>query len=226
MPLEKISKSVMIILWVSTLVCSVLWATGFSLPFEPEPVTVILGLVSAAFTALMNEYANALEKEEYSVSYALAYGYVINFLEPVITEILKQTPAGERPAFYIYIPERLHELEPKSIDRTLIRLREKNLTTQSINLQLTEGRVRDVLFISKGNQNVYFDFPTTLLTLNSFILYKAEASKNSFGDEEKTKLGKAYIQEFQKTVSKMLDERALTEYISFVGKDLTFSLAQ
>ena len=80
----------MIILWLSTLICAVFWATGVPMPFEPEPVTVILGLVSAALTGLVSEYADALEKEEYSVSYALAYGYVINFLEPVITTILKK----------------------------------------------------------------------------------------------------------------------------------------
>lgn len=213
----------MIILWLSTLVCAVLWASGVPMPFEPEPITVILGLVSAALTGLVNEYANALEKEEYSVSYALAYGYVINFLEPVITAILKQTPAGERPKFYIYIPERLQELEPKSIDRTLARLREKNLTTQSINLELTEGRVRDVLSISMESKHMYFDFPTTLLTLNSFIAYKSDSRKDSFGEEEKLKLGKAFIEKFQRTVSKMLDERNLSDYVSFVGIDLTFS---
>lgn len=223
MAIKSISKSVMIMLWLSTLLCAVLWATGVQLPFEPEPITVILGLVSAALTALMNEYANALEKEEYSVSYALAYGYVINFLEPVITSILKRIPAGERPRFYVYIPERLQELEPKSIDRTLARMKEKNLTTQSINLELTEGRVRDVLFIAMESRHVYFDFPTTLLTLNSFIAFKTESRKNSFAEEEKQKLGKAFITKFQETILKMLNERNLSEYVSFIDKDLRFT---
>lgn len=209
-------------MWLSTLICSALWASGVPLPFEPEPITVILGLVSAALTALINEYAQALEKEEYSVSHALAYGYVINFLEPVITAILKQVPPGERPKFYIYIPDRLQELEPKSIDRTLARLREKNMTTQSVNLDLAEGRVRDVLTISMESNHVYFDFPTTLLTLNSFIAYKSDSKKNSFGDEEKLKLGQAFIQKFQETVSTMLVERNLSDYVLFVGKDLAF----
>jgi hypothetical protein len=104
----------------------------------------------------------------------------------------------------------------------LVRLREKNLVTQSINLELTEGRVRDVLSISMESKHVYFDFPTTLLTLNSFIAYKSEAKKNSFAEEEKLKLGKAFIEKFQETVSKMLEERNLSDYVSFVGKDLTF----
>jgi hypothetical protein len=222
MAIKTISKVVMIILWLSTLICAVFWATGVPMPFEPEPVTVILGLVSAALTGLVSEYADALEKEEYSVSYALAYGYVINFLEPVITTILKQTTPGERPKFYIYIPERLQELEPKSIDRTLARLREKNMITQSVNLELMEGRVRDVLTISSESNHVYFDFPTTLLTLTSFIAYKSDAKKNSFGDEEKIKMGKVFIEKFQETVSKMLVERNLSEYVSFSGKDLEF----
>lgn len=213
----------MMILWLSTLVCTVLWATGVKLPFEPEPITVILGLVSAAVTALMNEYANALEKEEYSVSHALAYGYVINFLEPVITSILKQTSPGERPRFYVYIPHRLQELEPKSIDRTLARLRERNLSTQSINLELTEGRVRDVLTIAMESKHIYFDFPTTLLTLNSFIAFKTESRKNSFAEEEKQKMGEAFIKKFQETTLKMLDERNLSEYVFFIDKELKFT---
>jgi len=222
MAIKTISKAVLIFLWLTTLLCAVLWAIGVPLPFEPEPITVILGLVSAALTGLVSEYSDALEQEEYSVSYALAYGYVINFLEPVITAILKQIPPGERPKFYIYMPDRLQELEPKSIDRTLARLREKNMITQSVNLELMEGRVRDVLIISMEKNHVYFDFPTTLLTLTSFIAYKADSKKNSFGDEEKIKLGQAFIGKFQETVSRMLAERNLSEYVSFIGKDLMF----
>lgn len=223
MSIKIISKVVLIILWLSTLICTVLWAIGVALPFEPEPITVILGLVSAAFTALMNEYANALEKEEYSVSHALAYGYVINFLEPVITSILKQMPVGEQLKFYIYIPERLQELEPKSIDRTLVKLREKNLITQSINLELTEGRMRDVLSVMMESKHVFFDFPTTLLTLNSFIAYKSDSKKNSFQEEEMLKMGSVYIEKFQETVSKMLEEKNISEYVFFVNKELVFN---
>ncbi len=222
MSIKVITKLVLITLWLSTLIFALLWATGTSLPIDPEPITVILGLVSTAITTLMSEFVHALEKEEFSVSYALAYGYVINFLEPVITTILKQTPPGKRPTFYIYMPERLQELETKSIDRTLARLREKNMITESINLDLTEGRVRDVLTISREQSQVYFDFPTTLLTLNSFIAYKSDSKKNSFGEEEKLKLGKSYIEKFQGTVSAMLDERNLSGYVSFIGKDLKF----
>lgn len=223
MSIKIISKVVLIILWLSTLICTVLWAIGVALPFEPEPITVILGLVSAAFTALMNEYANALEKEEYSVSHALAYGYVINFLEPVITSILKQMPVGEQLKFYIYIPERLQELEPKSIDRTLVKLREKNLITQSINLELTEGRMRDVLSVMMESKHVFFDFPTTLLTLNSFIAYKSDSKKNSFQEEEMLKMGSVYIEKFLETVSKMLEEKNISEYVFFVNKELVFN---
>jgi len=223
MSIKIISKVVLIILWLSTLICTVLWAIGVVLPFEPEPITVILGLVSAAFTALMNEYANALEKEEYSISHALAYGYVINFLEPVITSILKQMPVGEQLKFYIYIPERLQELEPKSIDRTLVKLREKNLITQSINLELTEGRMRDVLSVMMESKHVFFDFPTTLLTLNSFIAYKSDSKKNSFQEEEMLKMGSVYIEKFQETVSKMLEEKNISEYVFFVNKELVFN---
>lgn len=222
MNIKVVSKALMIVLWLSTLSCALLWAFGIAMPFEPEPITVILGLVSAAVTGMMNEYAQALEKEEYSVSYALAYGYVTNFLEPVITAIIKQTPAGQKPKFYIYLPERLQELEPKSIDRTIVRLREKNLTASTVNIDLPEGRVRDVLTIDMQRENVYFDFPTTLLTLNSFIIYKATSAKNSFNEEEKIKLGAQFIDKFKATLIKMLAERDLDDKVFFVGKDLNF----
>lgn len=222
MNIKVVSKALMIVLWLSTLSCALLWAFGIAMPFEPEPITVILGLVSAAVTGMMNEYAQALEKEEYSVSYALAYGYVTNFLEPVITAIIKQSPAGRKPKFYIYLPERLQELEPKSIDRTMARLREKNMTASTVNIDLPEGRVRDVLTIDMQRENVYFDFPTTLLTLNSFIIYKATSAKNSFNEEEKIKLGAQFIEKFKATLIKMLAERDLDDKVFFVGKDLNF----
>jgi len=69
---------------------------------------------------------------------------------------------------------------------------------------------------------MYFDFPITLLTLISFIAYKSDSKKNSFGDEEKVKTGKAFIGKSQESVSKMLTERNLSEYVSFTGKDLVF----
>ena len=87
---------------------------------------------------------------------------------------------------------------------------------------MAEGRVRDVLTISMERNHVYFDFPTTLLTLNSFIAYKSDSKKNSFGDEEKLKLGATFIKKFQETVSTLLVEKNISDYVIFIGKDLEF----
>ena len=125
MNIKLITRIVLALLWLSTFVAALVWAFVKNPPFEPEPVTVLLGLISGAITGLLNEYSQRLSKEEFSTSYALAYGYVNNFLEPAITELLKK---NSQLRFYIYLPERLIELEPKQIERTIIKMKEKNLT--------------------------------------------------------------------------------------------------
>jgi len=215
-----ITRVVLGLLWVAAFAAAAVWAFAKNLPFEPEPITVLLGLISGAVTGLLNEYSQRLAKEEFSTSYALAYGYVNNFLEPAITQLLKQ---NSKLKFYIYLPERLSELEPKQVERTVVRMKEKNFSKQIINLELNEGRPRDILLISKGDgDSVYFDFPATLLTLNSYIDYKVESRSGSFAEEDKVKMGVESISKFKEALLTMIEKKGLQEYISFADRNLNF----
>jgi hypothetical protein len=224
MKLQIFSKILIGILWLSTLIVAICWIFWKNAPFDPEPITVVLGLISTAVTALLNEFDSRLEEEEFSLSYALAYGYVNNFLEPLISQLLKNVPRGQpTPRLYIYLPEKLSELEPKNIDRIIARLRAKNYEDRIVNLEFQEGRARDVLTVRhENNSPVYFDFPNTLLSLNSLIEYKTESRKNRFADSTRERMGAEYIAKFRTVLQQLVERKALREYVHFVDKDLHF----
>ena len=170
MKLQFVSKVVIALLWLATLTVAFCWIFWKDAPFDPEPITVVIGLISTAVTALLNEFDSRLEEEEFSLPYALAYGYVNNFVEPLISQLLKNIPLGSpTPRLYIYIPQKLSELEPRNIERVIGRIRMKNFEDKVINLDFKEGRARDVLTVTQSNnQRVYFDFSNTFYSNRSF----------------------------------------------------------
>lgn len=184
-------------------------------PFEPEPLTVALGLIATASSAILKQYENKLEVEKFSIADALAVGYVDNFAEPLLTQLIKNNKIA---LFHIFIPEKLSDLYPKNIDRLISELKEHNLKNKTVNVELDEGRgARDVLSVFNANgDNIYFDFPNTLLTLNPLINFKIESKKNSFNEKDKALLGKLYISRFQEAVKKRLEEKNLyPKYVQF-----------
>jgi hypothetical protein len=222
MKLQLVSKSLIALLWVSTLVIAICWLFWKEAPFDPEPITVVLGLISTAVTALLSEFGSRLEEEEFSLPYALAYGYVHNFIEPLISQLMKQIPLGSpKPRLYIYIPSKLSELEPRNIERVIGKIRMMSFEDKIVNLEFQEGRARDILTVTgNGNKRVYFDFPNTLLSLNSLIDYKMESRKNRFSDSAREEMAKKYITKFKQVIEKLLESRDLTEYVFFVDKNL------
>jgi hypothetical protein len=222
MKLQLVSKSLIALLWVSTLVIAICWLFWKEAPFDPEPITVVLGLISTAVTALLSEFGSRLEEEEFSLPYALAYGYVHNFIEPLISQLMKQIPFGSpKPRLYIYIPSKLSELEPRNIERVIGKIRMMSFEDKIVNLEFQEGRARDILTVTgNGNKRVYFDFPNTLLSLNSLIDYKMESRKNRFSDSAREEMAKEYITKFKQVIEKLLESRDLTEYVFFVDKNL------
>lgn len=219
--IKKISKVILFILWLATVVAAVVWAFVPDPPFEPEPITVILGLVSGAATGLLNEYSKAIEEEEYSTVYALAFGYVNNFLEPLATQLMSQ---DKDPVINIFLPETLADLEPRSVERLMAEVR-KRYSSEVLKLELREGRARDVITIHKSSDPslaILFDFPNTLLTLNALIDYKVESKKGQFSGKAREALGRKYIGIFRDTILRMAAEKGFGERVRFVNKDLQF----
>ena len=221
MKLKTISKALTVTLWVSTLGVALCWLLWEDPPFDPEPITVVLGLLSTAVTALLAEYGNRLEEEEFSLPYALAFGYVNNFIEPLLTQLLREASPHVRPRIYIYLPESLAELAPASIERTLASLRLRSLKDQVVNLEFREGRARDILTIrSTDNKAIYFDFPNTLLSLNSLIDYKLESRKNKSTEDAREALAATYIRKFREVIETLINKRNMDAYVFFVDKHL------
>lgn len=221
MKLHRIARILIIFLWLSTFVVALCWIFWKEPPFDPEPITVVLGLISTAVTALLNEFASRLQEEEFSLPYALAYGYVNNFVQPLVSELLKNIAVGGTPPqLFIYLPESLQELEPRNIDQVIARMRLMNFEDNVVNLQFREGRARDILTVSKGPRRVYFDFPNTLLSLNSLIDYKIESRPNQFQEQERDRMGAEYISKFRDVMEKLVQKKGLSDYVFFADKNL------
>lgn len=212
----------MVFLWTATFAVSMCWLFWKNPPFDAEPITVALGLVSTAVTALLSEFGSRLEEEEFSLPYALAYGYINNFVEPLISQLLKNIPLGSpKPKLYIYLPDKLNELEPRNIERVIGRIRMKSFEDKVVNLEFQEGRARDILTVSASDkQRVYFDFPNTLLSLNSLIDYKMESRKNRFSDSIREEMAKGYIVKFKQVLETLVQSKDLKGYVYFVDKNL------
>lgn len=212
----------MVFLWTATFAVSMCWLFWKNPPFDAEPITVALGLVSTAVTALLSEFGSRLEEEEFSLPYALAYGYINNFVEPLISQLLKNIPLGSpKPKLYIYLPDKLNELEPRNIERVIGRIRMKSFEDKVVNLEFQEGRARDILTVSASDkQRVYFDFPNTLLSLNSLIDYKMESRKNRFSDSIREEMAKGYIVKFKQVLETLIQSKDLKDYVYFVDKNL------
>lgn len=214
--------------WLATLVVGILWALGVTLPFQPEPVTLLLGLFASGLSGVVRYFSirlegarDELEEEKFSTPVALAYGYVQNFLEPAITALLKE---GGDPKLWVYIPESLAELEPQSRERILSRIRAKQYQKEFVNLSFEEGRSRDVLILTKssGGNPIYFDFPNTLLTLTSLVDYKIESQGSSFSEKAKLELGRVYIEKFRDFLEKKCREKGISEWVGFTDAGLGF----
>lgn len=208
MSIKFISNLFQIILWSVSFILSLIWIFCPNPTFEPEPLTFAIGLIAAASSAILKKYNDKLEQEKFCTANALAVGYVNNFIEPILTQLIKN---NKNSKLYIFIPEKLSDLYPKNIDRLIAELKVRNLSNKTINVKLDEGRgVRDIMSIINANgDNVYLDFPSTLLTLNILIDYKIESKKNSFNEKEKARLGKLYIAKFKETTQTLLEEKNL-----------------
>lgn len=227
MKINQIANITVVILWLASLFFAVIWIGGIPFKYEAEPITYILGLVSVAVTGLLKWYSNELEKETFSVANVLANGYVNNFLEPVLTQLIKNSGTEAKPMFYIFIPELLTDMTGKSIDRLKAKLKAKGLVQNTVQIKLGEGRgVRDVMTISNSKtKNVYFDFPNTIYALTDYVDFKLNSPKDTLNVKKRNELGKKYIDRFKQQLIETLTERKLyPEYIKCADCEFNIEL--
>ncbi len=165
-----------------------------------------------------------IESLEYSPSIPLALGYINNFIEPVIGELLKK---HSNPTIFIYMPEDISELSPKSIERIKIRIEQMNLSFRKTSIEIgSKGRMRSCFEVKSidGQKVFFFDFPETLKSLEDYIDYKLESRRNHFIKGDKKIMGKRLIDQFHATVIELLKEKDIDGHIKFVNKNLNFEL--
>ena len=218
---ETFANFILVLLWLTAFGVGVMWVVQVGLPFglDAEPILTVLGLVTTATTAIVALYRKRLQHEEYSTAFALADGYVNNFIEPAITHLMAKQ--GPDVVFYIYIPRYLDELAPRAVQRTISRIEAANLKSQVVNLDLEEGRMRDVLTIRSGEHGmIYFDFPSTLLTLKNLVDYRVDSSENRLDEQKKREKGAEYIDKFSERLRQGLAAKHLGSHVRLIDASL------
>jgi hypothetical protein len=232
--LQVISIFAIATLWALTFAVALAWVFEWPLPFaaEAEPITVVLGLVSTAGTALIGYFGvelrakeDQLAEEQYSMPMGLAYGYVHNFVAPLVRKLVRD--AGEQAAqvkLYVFMPEDLEDLESAAVDVTLAKIRARNYSTKVVKLELESGRPRDVLTVLKGIEaaHVYFDFPNTLLTLKPVVRYKVRSERNESSAAAERELGRRFIKRFQQAVEQEVAALKLNDHVALTDQQLSF----
>lgn len=207
------ATGLILILWVITPILK-----DYSVEFyvEIEAVVALIAFVSVPLNYVLKKL---LDEAEYSPSYALATGYINNFIFPAMTQLIEEKRTD--PKICIYRPNHFDELEPGNIDMIKAILVSRNYTLSKINLKLKHGRARDILTIYKDDASqIYFDIPNTLLSLFAYVDYKVKSSENNSGDERKNKLISELIEKFYLKVDKLLEHKGIKRYVEYCDKDL------
>ena len=218
-PIEKIMFTRKTISSVFTLLTIALlglwWLYPDSIQWEP-----IVGILLISKEVVINRLIKRIERLEFSPAISLAHGYVNNFLEPVIGELLSKS-GFDSLNFKIYIPNDLEELSDQQIERIKHQIQSKGFRLKEIKLKRKTGRPHDVLTVEKQEGSVsYFDFPRTLLSLQSYIDYKTESARNESTDLKKQSLGKNLVEAFRSEVQKLIKKKNLEKTVTFVGQSL------
>jgi hypothetical protein len=209
-------KTVENILNALALISFIIWVLKIDIQVI-ESEALFAGLM--LLIALLNKfYSLVIDEIEFSPAHALAYGYVKNFLEPLIIQLLEN---GEEPRVCIYTPDTLDDLSDNTIDRIKAELKLRDYEMKKVNLNLRHGRARDILTVEKKeNREWYFDFPNTLRSLIPYIEYKVGSKKNQSANNQKNKLGVDLIDEFFHKIDDILRQRGLSKYIHTTPSNL------
>lgn len=218
---EIAANTILVLLWLAAFAVGVMWVLDIPLPYgaDAESVVTVLGMVSTATTAIVALYRKRLHLEEYSTAFALADGYVNNFVEPAVTHLLAKH--GPQVIFYIYTPKYLDELAPRAVQHTIARIEAADLKSEVVNLDLEEGRMRDVLTIrSSGSGLAFFDFPSTLLTLKNLVDYRVDSGENRLDEQKKREKGAEYIAKFTERLHRAIEAKDLGAHVRFIDASL------
>ncbi|TCL10820.1 hypothetical protein EV198_1852 [Roseivirga ehrenbergii] len=179
----------------------------------------IIGILLVIKEVTIRWQIGKIESLEFSPAISLAHGYVNNFLEPAINELLMK--ASNNINFSIYIPHDLEELSDQQIDRMKLQIEANGYRLKEIKLKKKTGRPHDLLLVEKQEGTLsYFDFPRTLLSLQSYIDYKVDSTKNEFSEEKKIAMGAKLVDAFHNEVDRLIKKKNLEGIVTFVSKDL------
>lgn len=220
----KTVKVLSLILNITAVIALVFWLLSKSFnvlgtKIDLEALFVLLTTMAVFFN---QAYKWLLEDAEYSPAYALALGYVNNFIEPAIVQLLEN--GIKKPLLYIYKPEDISELYKPSIDMTKASIKNNSFEINELQLDLKHGRARDILTIQKSKTKmIYFDFPNTLLSLSAYIDFKTASRKNEVELKEKAELTKVLLVKFYNKVDELIKAKNLDTHIKYCDKSLQFS---
>lgn len=205
-------------------ICFVLWIfrpyieetfkIGFLIDFEPS-----FAILSGVSLILNKVLSDLLKDSEYSPSYALATGYIKNFISPAITQLIED--GVSKPRIYVFKPNTLEELSSDNIDRMKAKLKNKKYDLSVINLSMKNGRAKDLMIINKKNgKQIYFDFPNTLLSLFAYVEYKLDTKANTSAEDNKEKIVKDLIKKFYEKLDALIIEYKIQDNVFTCGDEL------
>ena len=106
----------------------------------------------------------------------------------------------------------------------LARIRENDFREGIFKLEADGSRVRDLITITKSgdDQPLYFDFPTTLLTLTSLVDYKMASSGDRHSQADREALGREYIGKFRDYLMERVEALGLGDRVALTDGELGF----
>jgi len=199
------------------------WVMGkrievFGVYFDQVSIFVSLTI----FFVILNQlYRWLLSESEYSPAYALATGYVSNFLVPTITQLLED--GDDSPVIYVYKIKSINELYKDNVDRVEASICNRQFDVQQIHLKPKNARARDLMSIQKSKtEKVYFDFPNTLTSLTAYIDYKTGSKHDETNELRKDKIAERLIEKFYQKAEELVSKNNITENIRFCDQKLEF----
>jgi hypothetical protein len=213
-----------IVVNIAALVALAFWISNkqtevFGARFDHELIFVSLIILLVILNQL---YRFLLKESEYSPAYALATGYVTNFLVPSITQLAE---SGEScPVIYIYKVEKITALDEDNIDQIQAAICNGKFEAKQVSLKAENARARDLLMIQKSKTSkIYLDFPNTLTSLKAYIDFKFGSKQDKSTEAKKEQLTEILIGKFYQKVNELVARYDITDNIKFCDKRLDFT---